>query len=94
MSFKTGGKVSNVQGDDLIEVIIFSSGTLFWTIVRMSLLFRGVTSVSPRIAATKEGVRMRTIPIASGKNAFFTAKSFQNSRRRIAGTLILDRSGY
>ena len=91
-SFNTGGKVSNVQGDDLIVRMIVSIGTFLWTIVRTSLLFREViSSVSAGSAETKEGVKMRNSPIASGKNALFTANSFQSSRRRIpkAGTIIL-----
>src|SRR5262245_22276427 len=86
MSFNTGGNVSKVQGEDLIARMIASSGTWFWTIVSTSLLLSGVMSVSPVNAAANEGVRMTNSPTASGKNAFFTANSFQSSRRQCCGT--------
>src|SRR5262245_49814056 len=98
MSFNTGGNVSKVQGEDLMARMIASSGTRFWTIVSTSLLLSGVISVSPGNAAANEGVRMRYNPTASGKNAFFTANSFQSSGRLAvghpAGTSILTESGY
>src|SRR3712207_6349215 len=73
MSFNTGGKASKVQGEELIALMMASSGKCCWTIANTSLLLKGVMSVSPDIAFAIEGVSRSNNPIMSGSNVFFTA---------------------
>src|SRR5688500_18346148 len=74
ISFSSGGNVSNVQGDDLMVLIMVPVSTLFSTISNTSLLLRGVTSVSPDWAAAIEGTRVSRSVAARSSLWVFTVK--------------------